>query len=30
MKKLAKGVSLHKALATGTTVAKWKAANKKK
>lgn len=29
MKKLTKGVSLHKSLATGSTVAEWKSANKK-
>ena len=30
MKKLAKGVSLHNAIATGVKPAQWKAANKKK
>lgn len=29
MKKQTKGVSLHKALASGATVAEWKSANKK-
>ena len=29
MKKMTKGVSLHKALASGATVEEWKKANKK-